>query len=123
MPISSGHCGGERGLRGPVASISETSLPMNSGITVSISATARLGDEHGRVPALRLPHEMPVEREQALGRRAGAGIRRGQNLGRKKLHERCSRAFRRGGLTFGSASERLAWRKIAETRAEARSLP
>ena len=41
MPTSIGAFARERRLRS-VASISDTSLPMNSGITVSISATARL---------------------------------------------------------------------------------
>ena len=41
IPRSSGHCAASAAWRS-VASISDTSLPMNSGITVSSSATARL---------------------------------------------------------------------------------
>ena len=41
MPASKGHCASRAAWRS-TASISETSFPMNTGITVSISATARL---------------------------------------------------------------------------------
>ena len=66
-------------LRAPparsVASISDTSLPMNTGITRVDQRHRQAGGEHQRVPALGLAHEVPVEREQAGRRRAGRARR------------------------------------------------
>ena len=53
------------------ACISVTSLPMKTGISVSISATAEAGREHRGVEAAGLADEVPVERDQA-GRWCGA---------------------------------------------------
>ena len=73
MPSSIGDCCASAAWRS-AASISETSLPMNTGITVSISATARLVANMSRIPALGLAHEVPVEGEQAGRRRPRSGV-------------------------------------------------
>ena len=52
---------------------------MKTGIEVSISATARPVDEHRRIEAARLAHEVPVERI-----RPGGGGAAGTRVGRMR---------------------------------------
>ena len=75
MPISIGSAAWKAAARS-AASMSVTSLPMNTGIAVSISATHKPGGEHGRVQAARLADEVPVERDEAAGRRRPRQCRR-----------------------------------------------
>ncbi len=67
MPISMGVAAWKAAARS-LASISVTSLPMNTGISVSTSATPSPVTNIAREEPPRLPDEVPVEREESGGR-------------------------------------------------------
>ena len=75
MPTSIGHCCGERRL--PVGRFHQRHQPADEERDHRVDQRHReAGGEHGRVPALGLPHEVPVEGDQPLRRLPLAGTGR-----------------------------------------------
>jgi len=92
MPMSSGACAASAAVRS-AASISDTSRPMKSGITVSSSAPP--GSPRTCRTSFGLPYEIPVEGEQT---RRGAPARDARCPGIRPW-----KIFRRPSLRRGSA--------------------